>query len=258
MRGPVAGLGLFLAFVVLLPSALAVDFVEVPPVDDAVRSLQKVALPTPTDMGLGGTLERAVRPSASTPQSAGPAPPSEAAAAAGADLLLWLLAAGGAATTAFLGWRHLQQGTLLDNPTRAHILGLLRAHPGLHLRALARGTDLSVAQAAYHLRVMERMGIVRSQRLAGKLCFHEAGAAPEVRRALQEAALQPGDAARRVLAFVADHPGASQSEVARELDMLPGSARHHLQRLTSQGALTETRAGKALTYAPRFNSGPRP
>ena len=243
---------LALLAVLAFPAAAALA-----PLDDAQEIVRHVFAPT-AGPGLGGVAQQAVQPAPLDTQSGGPALPAAVAARAGAGVQLWVLAAGGMAGSVALGWRHLHRANVLDHAGRVAILRLLRAQPGLHLRALARATGQSAAQVAYHLGVLERMGLVGSQMLGGRKCYHEAGAAPEVRRALQEQALQPSDAAKRVLAFILAHPGASQSEVARELDMLPGSARWHLQRLALQGRLEEARAGKALVYTPRAWSASPP
>lgn len=242
--------------------------------DGAVHALEMHVVSLGGAPSLHDAVEGAVRPAArladdpvlgpSSPmaaQAAGPAAPSQVASALAADALLWLLAVGGGATAAGLGWRHLHRRNVLDHPARLGILLLLRRSPGLHLRGIARESGLSVQRAAYHLDTLERLGLVASQDLAGKRCYHEAGVAQEVRRALLEAAQLPGPAARDVLAFIATHPGASQSEVARQLGMFPGSARWHLQRLAAQGTLVEAREGKALTYRPRearLSTGLRP
>ncbi|HEV8361090.1 MAG TPA: winged helix-turn-helix transcriptional regulator [Candidatus Thermoplasmatota archaeon] len=232
------------------------------PLEDAGEALERASrlrLP-PRDASVGEAVRDAVAPPPDpvAPQAAGPLPPPEAVARAGADVLLWALAAGGFAASVGLGWRHLHARNVLDHPQRAAILALIRAQPGLHLRALARATSQPVQQAAYHLRVLERLGYARAQSIGGKKCYFEPGAAPEVRRALLEASLQPGEAAQRVLDVVQRNPGASQSEVARELGILPGAARWHLHRLATQGKLDEAREGRALTYRPRVSSGPRP
>jgi len=193
---------------------------------------------------------------ASAPASggAGAIPPASPAGNLLRGALVYLLAVGGGLGGALVGWRHLHQRNVLDHPTRMAILALVRAQPGVHLHALARATGLPAQQAAYHLHTLERMGLIASQKVAGRRCYHEASAAGEVRRALLEASRTPGPAAQQVLEFIASNPGASQSEVARQLGMLPGTARWHLRRLAEQGALVEAREGKALTYRPATDS----
>lgn len=253
---------LLLAGLLFLPPAAAVELVEIPSLDEATRGLERLVVPRGEAPSLGEAVQRAVQPAtpgpwqpgASAQGSAGPSPPAPLAEAAGRAALMWLLAAGGGASLVGLGWRHLHRRNVLDHPARLAILQLLRQQPGMHVRAIARATSQPVQQAAYHLRVLERLGLVASQSLAGRKCYHEAGVAPEVRRALLEAAMMPSPSARQVLAFIAAHPGASQSEVARQLGMLPGRARWHLRRLAEQGSLVEARQGKALTYRPRAPS----
>ena len=246
------------AAMVLFPSAPAAAPGDV--LDEPLRALERHAVLSRGEaVSIGNVVERVVAGEEPVAQGAAAISPGNAVAGAARAAVLWLLGVGGAASAVAAGWRHVQRRNALDHPTRVALLALIRRQPGLHLRALARATAQPVQRAAYHLQVLERLGLVASQRLGGRRCYHEAGVAPEVRRALLEAAALPGPAARDVLAFIATHPGASQSEVARQLGMLPGRARWHLRRLAAQGALVEAREGKARTYRPPpLNSGPRP
>lgn len=243
-----------LAAGLLAPAAAALDVGALADLDELERTAQRLLLPG-GDVGVGDAVHRAARgPDAPSAGGAGPAPPPALADDA-RGALLWLLAAGGGAAMA--GWRHVHRRNVLDHPGRLAILQLLRRQPGLHLRAIARATGLPAQRAAYHLRMLERLGLVASRSLGGKRCYHEAGLRPEVKRALLDASLAPSPAQQRVLALLAQRPGLSQSEVARQLGMLPGRARWHLRRLAARGALVEARAGKALTYRPA-SIGPRP
>lgn len=256
-----AFLGLFVASLAL---AAPVSALGAEDLDDAL-ALHRLNLVVPLGepVSLNEALQRSVPttlpgtdpvtggPALLATSGAGPSAGAPSAQAAGSEALLWLLGFGGLATGIGVGWRHLHPRNVLDHPTRLGLLALLRAQPGLHLRGVARAAGLPVQRAAYHLDTLERLGLVASQDIGGKRCYFEAGAGAQVRRALQEAALEPGAVARDVLAFIHAHPGANQSEVARELGLLPGRARWHLQRLAAQGRLDEARVGKALTYHPR-------
>jgi predicted transcriptional regulator len=252
MRHP----GMLLLVLLALPTAQATDLVGVPDLLGGVDALQRLLVPQP-DASLGQELRSWARPDPG-PGAQSAAPPSPAGEAVGAaqDAVLWLLGALGGVAGVALGWRHLHLRNALDHPGRAAILQLLRRRPGLHLRAVARELGMPVQHANYHLRVLERVGLVKRLEAAGKVCWHEAGTPPEARRALLEAALLPSMAQQQVMAFIATHPGASQSEVARQLGMLQGRARWHLRKLVAQGKLLEQRQGKALVYQP--SSGPRP
>ncbi|MHB8633954.1 MAG: helix-turn-helix domain-containing protein [Thermoplasmatota archaeon] len=134
------------------------------------------------------------------------------------------------------------------HPRRALILAAVAAHPGIHHGELRRLTGIANGPFVHHSRVLMRAGRLQAHRVGGIACFFLGAARPAEARA---AATVKAQAARRLAAFVALHPGASVAEIAALCDMPPSTARYHLHRMAEGGHLVRVGAGKGLRFFPR-------
>lgn len=147
----------------------------------------------------------------------------------------------------FLGWKRVHASNAAAHAARAAILGRVRARPGTHLRALARELDLTPQNAAYHLRRLEALGLVASQRPGRQRRYFPV----EGGRALRDAGLVEAFLAntrrKEMLAAVVEAPGIRAADLARRLGLRHGSAHWGLRRLVQRGLVVEDAAGYAPT-----------
>lgn len=124
---------------------------------------------------------------------------------------------------------------------RAEIVDVLRVHPGLSRRALARLLNAREATLTYHLHVLLKERIVLVE-LAGRSCAHFVnGTMPPRERRL----LLLTSEAREVLALLVATPGTLRCcDVAQRLGLLQGRVRNGLEALERLGLARRTAYGK--------------
>lgn len=164
------------------------------------------------------------------------------------DAALVLLATGLATAGAYVvGFRLLEKDKLLDHTFRSQVLDLVRGSPGIHLREVARSLGLTTTNAAYHLRVLEKHGFVRSQRMNGRRVFVPA-AGPEAKQLFLAQAMLRRDTRARVLAALAARPGSNQTALASATGQHQGAVGWHLRKLVVAGLVTEERTPRECRY----------
>jgi predicted transcriptional regulator len=168
----------------------------------------------------------------------------------GAQAAIAVLLSGLATAGAYLvGFRHVRSDNLLEHSFRHGLLRLVRAEPGIHLREVARRMGLTTNNAAYHLRVLEKHGLIRSERWNGKRVYAPAVASGARGRMLAHAALQHAGRAD-VLRAVVEHPGTNQTRLAVLTGQHQGAAGWHLRRLMGAGLVQEERTARECRYRP--------
>jgi len=196
-------------------------------------------------MGLGPAFQRdAQGPLDQASSALGlPEPLRQAFAAA-----LGLVFTGLAALAAHMaGFRHVGRENLLEHDFRQRLLALLREHPGMHLREIARQLDLTPTNASYHLRVLERHGVIRSEHAHGRRVYFPAAGRDERERFLAQALLYQAPRAA-VLQAIARNPGANQSRLAHITAQHQGAVSWHVRQLIEAGLVEERRTTRACFY----------
>jgi predicted transcriptional regulator len=145
------------------------------------------------------------------------------------------------------GFRHVDRANLLAHTFRHQVLETVRQQPGIHLREVARRLDLTPNNAAYHLRVLERHGLLRSERLHGKRVYFPA-AGPEARRKFLAESLLRLASRARVLAAVAATPAPNQTRIAALTGQHQGAVGWHLRLLMEAGLVAEERTSRECRY----------
>jgi DNA-binding transcriptional ArsR family regulator len=131
----------------------------------------------------------------------------------------------------------------LAHETRAELYDHVQAAPGTYLSAFddAPALDASLGTIRYHLKVLEREGLVTSEKVGGKRRYYPVGGSPdaldvalasESTRALLEALLAAPD---------------TVSGLAERVDRDPSTVSHHLSRLEADGLIERERDGQAVT-----------
>lgn len=129
-----------------------------------------------------------------------------------------------------------------DSDARAAIYGVVASLPGIHFARAADVADVDTSTARYHVRVLERDGVVDSEHVLGKKRLFPAERGDD--RAADAAVVDPTTGA--VLAAVDRTDPATVNAVAAALDRAPSTVSEHLRRLDDAGVLDRERDGGAV------------
>ena len=130
----------------------------------------------------------------------------------------------------------------LEHDTRAELYDLLQADPGTYLSAFveASALDASLGTVRYHLRILEREGLVTSTKVGGKRRYYPIGTSPDALDIALESA-----ATRAILQELTASPD-TVSGLADRIDRDPSTVSHHLSRLDDDGLVERERDGQAV------------
>lgn len=138
---------------------------------------------------------------------------------------------------------------LLDNESRDRIFQVIRSNPGINLSQIHRIADLGWGVTVYHLKMMEKNGLVFAETGPRDKCFFE----NEPRfRSLRSAiaALANKEPAQKIAHVVATHPGLTQREVVEQTGLTQRVVSYYVSRLAKQGLLERARDGNFVRYRP--------
>lgn len=140
---------------------------------------------------------------------------------------------------------------LLQQPTRHRIVEHLRLLPGDHFRSIVRSLHLSLGTTRHHLTVLMKKGLVRSERMGGKLRYFAVprdSALPMNETFKQYWAYR--DLRVRVWSAVMRSPDIRPSAVATSLGISRQLASYHLRCLAELGLVTRSH-GRYRALNPR-------
>lgn len=144
---------------------------------------------------------------------------------------------------------------LLELETRRDIYDLVRREPGLHMRELQRRLDLSIALTEYHLRQLERSGLVTSILEEGyKRFYPTTGADGGELKALG------GDERRmiglfrqsiplRITLYLLNEEPATNSQIADSLGVSRSRLSFHLNKMLRQNVIRKLTRSEGRGYA---------
>lgn len=137
----------------------------------------------------------------------------------------------------------------MTTTARALVLDFVRKYPAIHVREVERRLGLPDRLGAYHLRRLERDGLVRSTRDHGFLRYWPA----------KTLRLRPSKDARRLHLLRRDHPSqiavllaasgeSSPTHLAAALGIAKATASYHLGRMSKAGLVSDRTEGRNRLY----------
>lgn len=130
-----------------------------------------------------------------------------------------------------------------ENQSRREIRAVAERRPGVHLAAVAEAVEEPVSTVRYHVRVLERDGLLETRKLQGKRRLFSA-AVDSDRYELHAALADPPTA--RLLATTARLEPVGVTELAATLDRSPSTVSHHVDRLAGASLLEYDRLGRSV------------
>lgn len=140
-----------------------------------------------------------------------------------------------------LGYSHREDADALEHETRHRLYEAITESPGTYIAEVAETTGTAVSTVRYHLRILEREDVIRSETVHGKRRLYTAASGhDEISAALNDRATTD------VVEAVIRHEPASVSQLADELDRAVSTVSYHVQRLETTGVLTRERDGGSV------------
>jgi len=158
--------------------------------------------------------------------------------------ILWTLLRNGGLMRLFT---RLDRDNLEDHPLRAQIMDLVRLEPGMHTAGLATRLGRSTGAVRHHLRLLTAAGLLRDERLGGRMGYFAADVLPLDRRA---ALASRSGSARRVLDAIRAAPGTNLSDLSSRLALSHTSVTHHVRSLQRAGIVTVERSAGEVKVRP--------
>jgi DNA-binding transcriptional ArsR family regulator len=131
---------------------------------------------------------------------------------------------------------------LLLHPFRRDLYQVLCENPGTYLLELVDMLESPLGTLTWHLRILEREGLVKSIKFAGKrLYFPKMLRSQEAEKAYLT---MRSDTAQRIFLFVLNNQGCYQEQMAENLGVHHDTVRWHVSRMEEVGLLKVIREGR--------------
>lgn len=127
----------------------------------------------------------------------------------------------------------------LELESRRRIFEYVASHPGVHLRQIERDLSLSTGMLSYHLEVLEKRGLLRSEVQENRRCYFPAKAfRQDQRRAL---ALLRQRVPRHILLDLLLHGPRTFGELQAAAGVSPSTLSYHLKKLAGASLVVRGR-----------------
>lgn len=148
----------------------------------------------------------------------------------------------------------VRRGTLLDLDVRKRLFQVVQDYPGLHLREIARMTELDPNHAKYHLQYLEKHGMLSSRKEEGYWRFFPRAEGsvglretlvPHEKRILS---LLRRPVPLRATLVLLERGEASHSEVEESVGVSRSTLHYHLRKLEEAEVVLSEKAGRERLY----------
>jgi predicted transcriptional regulator len=137
----------------------------------------------------------------------------------------------------------MKKNTVLEHYTRGQIHGYIVANPGDHYNSIKEALKLNNGTLAYHLRVLEKEGVIKSRSDGVFKRFYPSG---------MKVVENDGDNLTEIQKIIIKHvnetPGISQKDLSHLLGVSPSTVNYHIGILITKGILHSERRGMRVGY----------
>jgi len=144
-------------------------------------------------------------------------------------------------------YSRITKNEVLDHYTRGRIMGYLQANPGEHYLSIKEELDLNNGSLAYHLKVLEREGYIKSTRDGIYKRFYP----------MKTKVQRPISLEEQVLGTLRRSPGINQKEIAAKVSNNHATVHRILHKMEKAGIVKIIRDGREMRcyLAEEFNEG---
>jgi len=130
-------------------------------------------------------------------------------------------------------------------PARRRIFETVSKFPGLHFREVQRRTGIGTGALEYHVRVLEKAGVIKVEKKWFGLRFYPKNIGDSESALLS--ILHSGNY-RNTLLFLLNNPSASQGQIAAHVGVTPSTMSWYLRKLLAMSVVKGERYGKETRY----------
>lgn len=137
--------------------------------------------------------------------------------------------------------------TKIKLETRRKLFEVIQRYPGLHMRELARQTEMPVSNLKYHLDYLEKRELV-SMATEGDLKRYYVADKKLGATAKRILGILRNEAFRGVIVFIMLNPEAGYSDIKKHFDLKPSKLSYYLKRLMDKGVIERITSGRQTRY----------
>lgn len=138
---------------------------------------------------------------------------------------------------------------ILELETRRNIFELLKKNPGLHLSKIAKTLKLRVSLVEYHLRYLEKHGLLLSDTHTGFKRYIVAGETKSVQKKNFSILRQKN--LLIIVLYLLKKNQANHKDILQQMDIAPATLSYHLERLVKNDIISVEKKGTSRIYQVR-------
>ncbi|MGQ0798154.1 MAG: winged helix-turn-helix transcriptional regulator [Methanobacteriota archaeon] len=139
----------------------------------------------------------------------------------------------------------MMEGRELES--RRRIYDFLVANPGVHLRRIGQNLGMSTGMLSYHLGVLERRGVLKSEELGHRKRYFIARAFADVQRRILGVLRE--DVPRRIVMDILQYGQRSFADLLAASGVSKSTLSYHLHKLLAREILVRTKRGRESVFA---------
>ena len=143
----------------------------------------------------------------------------------------------------------IRRKDVLRNRKRREIYYFVLSNPFAHFRRITRMVRVGPNQCSWHLRILEKMGFITSERVGRYLTYHTNNPDCIDGRAKRPATLIPNSNATKILEYLLRNPGVKIVDLSQALMMNRHTISYHIKRMQTSG-LVERLERNGLRLSP--------
>lgn len=135
------------------------------------------------------------------------------------------------------------------NSSRRLILQYIQENPGLCMRQVSAGTDVSYSTVKYHIKVLEYHDAITSRQIGNRRYLFSRTAGQQAPRKMDiHTVLGNKPLNRSLLSYVQCNPGVIQKQICEDFGISASNAHKHLKTLVEVEAVRSMRHGRTVRY----------
>jgi len=135
---------------------------------------------------------------------------------------------------------------ILELETRRNIFELVKKNPGLHLSKIAKTLKLRVSLAEYHLRYLEKHGLILSDTHTGYKRYVVTGEPKSIQK--KNFSILRQNNLLIIILFLLKKDQGSHKEILQQMKISPATLSYHLERLVKNKIIDVEKKGTSRIY----------